>query len=375
MGDALPVLRQIARTARRRILARAAALSRGNRGRLLQLARIELLKLQPLLARTLKDAQIVAWLDAAKEPVRALALKPAEVSAEASPVRAPAPLAIPTAEAIVRTRPSLPENRTATTAISPGDSAPVVRSLFGRGGDRTPPPDYFPPLPDDAKPVVRFPQIEKAAHYLATRLDYTPQEFAELDDAARAVGFTVAAAQTLDAVEKIRKALVWDVEEGGTLKAFKETVKDALDTSAIADHQVEALYRTHMARAYSAGQIAVLDHPLITDEFPYLEYSARHDDRVRPDHLALETLGLNGTAVYRRDDPIWKRFYPPWAWNCRCFVIPLSIEDAAAKGVREAIRWVKTGEPPDVPEWVTVPSWLKLPKGWVPVGERLSAAL
>lgn len=357
MSEILPALRAIAREARRRILSRALAL-KADRGRLLAIARAELARAEPLLARTLKDAQLAAWLDAAKEPVRMLALPPVE----------------PTAEVIAPGRSAkreIPEfQKTGIPAEPVG-----VTALPGRGGTRPPlPPALFPPRPDDAAPVVRLPAIERAARFLATRLDYTPAEFAQLDDQARAVGFTVAKAQTLDAVEKVRKALAQDVAEGGTLKAFRQTVREALDGSALADHQVEALYRTHTARAYSAGQIDVLDRPFVSSEFPYLLYDYTHDSRVRPEHVWLGTHGLNKTGVYRRDDPFWKKWFPPCGWNCRCVAIALSVEDAAARGVREARVWQETGEPPDVPEWVpAVP--FDLPKGWVPVGDRLAAAV
>jgi uncharacterized protein with gpF-like domain len=43
-----------------------------------------------------------------------------------------------------------------------------------------------------------------------------------------------------------------------------------------------------------------------------LAYYATHDARVRDDHLAMETLGLDGTNIYRADDPIWREYLPPW---------------------------------------------------------------
>jgi hypothetical protein len=52
--------------------------------------------------------------------------------------------------------------------VFPGETSAIAAIQPGRGGGRIPPPpDYFPPLPDDAKPVVRFPQVERAASYLA----------------------------------------------------------------------------------------------------------------------------------------------------------------------------------------------------------------
>jgi hypothetical protein len=104
----------------------------------------------------------------------------------------------------------------------------------------------------------------------------------------------------------------------------------------------------------------------VADQFPYLLYTAVHDARVRPEHLQLERLGLDGTAVYRRDDPIWSLFLPPWAWNCRCHVIPVDVETAAEAGVGEARRWLRTGVPPAVPQYVAWPDFRPDPR-WVPV--------
>ena len=354
MGDPLPAFRAIARSARKRILARVAAMR--NKSQALAIVRKELAEIEPLLARTLRDGQILAWLTAGQTAARqrqrpvAEAIKPTE-AAEISEFR----------------KPEIPSK------------APLgVTFDVESGRNRLPPSPpsriLFPDQPDDPPPVVRLPQVERAARYLQTRLAYTPDEFRELDDDARSVAFTVAKAQTLNAVEHVQRALADDVERGGTLKAFKATVREALDRSAVSDAQVEALYRTHTARAYSAGQIDVLDHPLVADEFPYLLYDYTHDSRVRPEHVWLGKHGLNGTGIRRRDDPFWKLWFPPCGWNCRCVAIPLSLEDAAAHGVREAREWLRTGIPPARPEWCEVPPF-KLPKGWVPVGDRLQTAI
>lgn len=346
MPDPLPSALAAAAEARRRVLAALRRLGSRRRGQLVPLARAELARVEPLLARTLKDAQVLAWLEAGRDTARPLnlrALPPAPISVPLLALQKPAgPLFVPQAE--VQKPP--PE----------------------------PPGGYFPDRPDDPEPPVRFPQVEKAARWLATRLDYTPDEFRQLDDEARTVAFTVAKAVTLDAVNKVRQALEVDVAEGGTLKAFRAAVADALGESALGKSQVEAIYRTAVARSYSAGQRAVMEVPLVADEFPYLLYSATHDGRVRPEHLAMERLGLNGTAVYRADDPVWNRFYPPWGFRCRCIVIPLSIADAAARGVREAREWNRTGIPPAVPEFVPAPPF-ELPKNWIPTGQRLAAVI
>lgn len=226
-------------------------------------------------------------------------------------------------------------------------------------------------FPGDDPP--RLPKILQAANWLRTRLDYEPDEFRALDSEASRLGFTVARTTSLEAVNRIKNALAENVLQGQTLRTFRETSGDALAGTLLNPSQVETVYRTAVSKSYAAGQRTVLEHPLVAPAFPYCLYSATHDSRVRPEHLQLERMGLNGTAIYRTDDPFWELFTPPWAWNCRCLKVPLSIRDAARKGVLEAKEWLRTGRPPVFPEYVATPEFSP-PEGWVPVGRGIPVA-
>ena len=232
------------------------------------------------------------------------------------------------------------------------------------------PPPIVPPVPDaghpDDQPGIRFPALDTATEWLWSHLD-----FPELERDAQRVSEVVAQAATADAAARIRAALSENLAQGGTYGQFRGVVQDAIGSGLLSDNQLDNVYRTQMARAYSAGQQAVLGNPLVRTAVPYLLYSATHDARVRPQHLWMERLGLNQTAIYRADDPIWKRFYPPWAWRCRCVVVPLSVADAALHGVREAKQWQRTGRPPANPEFVPPPPF-DIPAGWTPTGPRLT---
>lgn len=288
-------------------------------GKLLDSARIVIARHEPLLARTLRDSLLLAWLDAAHAPaVEAIA-----------PVR----------------------------GIG-GGRRPPWRTLVA-GGDEEP------------ESVVRFPQIERAARDLAERRVLLPADFDRLDQDARRTAFTVARINSLESLQRIQKALTEDVEHGGTLKNFRKEASEAIG-DALTPGGVETVYRTQVAQAYSAGQHAVLDHPMVADEFPYLLWTAVHDSRVRPEHLAMEKHGQNGTAVYRSDDPMWVTLFPPAAWNCRCHAIPLSLADAASYGSREARRWLQTGVPPISPVHAARPYPIIPPPGW-PTSARIGS--
>ncbi len=46
-----------------------------------------------------------------------------------------------------------------------------------------------------------------------------------------------------------------------------------------------------------------------------LQYRNQMDDRVRPEHAAIDRVTLPPS------DPFWEEFYPPNGWNCRCTVV------------------------------------------------------
>lgn len=251
--------------------------------------------------------------------------------------------------------------------------AAVEKGILGawlagaRGPAREVPPPDGPPEPaaagDDPEPVVRFPAIEAGVRDLMRKNLVTADEYLELAEDAREAAFTVARAVSADAVGAVRAAVARDLVEGGGLRDFSAAVGPMLEATGLADHQIEAVYRTQTGLARAAGMRAVLDHPLVGDEFPYVRWAATRDGRVRPDHLAMETSGIQGSDIYRCDDPQLRRVWPPCSWNCRCIVIPTDVETAAAAGIYEARQWLLTGIPPVEPVWVqSVP--VELPDGW-----------
>jgi len=217
-------------------------------------------------------------------------------------------------------------------------------------------PAWSADLPGEPEPVVRLPLIEEAAKDLAGRQAMTRAQFDQLAGEARQKAFTVAGEQSEAVIGKIQDILVTNVAEGADLERFRKQVKVSIgEDTFLSEAHAENVFRTNAQTGFSTGLQTLLEHPLIGDAFPYREYSATHDDRVRDNHKALEKLGIQGTAIYRADDPVWKKFQPPWDFNDRCSWWPLSIEQAAERGLQEAIEWLRTGRPPAQPAWVDPP--------------------
>ena len=241
---------------------------------------------------------------------------------------------------------------------SAGDVAKKL-PLPAAGDALTPPPKppaLFAPAPDEPEPPVRYPLAEAAAADLLRKRVMTKAQFDALADDAKRTAFTVAQVGSLDALEKIQAALAEDAAKGGTLRTFGRRVDAILaGGSALSPAHIETVYRTNVGQAYRQGQQEILANPVVQDEFPYVEYVAVHDSRTRHEHLEMERRGIGGGPVYRSDDPTIRKFWPPWSYNCRCAAIPLTLADAARRGVAEAKKWLATGLPPPSPAWVAPP--------------------
>ncbi len=211
---------------------------------------------------------------------------------------------------------------------------------------------------DDGDRRVRFPKIERAAASLMNRNVMNREQFELQSEAVKAKAFTIAGDLSERTIGKVRDVLAKSTLDGPSLPEFSNRVTEALGKSPIGLAHLENVYRTNIQAAYRDGRESLISgNPIIENLFPYQEYLPIHDGRVRENHKALGSLGISGTGVYRRDDPFWDYYTPPWGFNCRCSVNLLTLEAAARKGAQEAIDWLKSGVPPVEPEhrWKSIP--------------------
>lgn len=302
IGASLVTAEAIAQELRRRLVNRLSR-RKYQQWELLTIARNLLREYEPILAENLANADLASWVAGV--------------------------------DAVIK---KLPGKSLAAFLRGDGGGIPPIdlRTAFGE-----------PP----GEPILRFPLLERARESLLERNVFTREQFDQLSAAARDRAFTAAYIDSEETLEDIRDALAETIQQGPSLRVFREKIEEAIQGSPIGPAHVELVYRNGAQQAFSDGLTTIANHPIVSELFPYCEYLVIDDQRLRSRHRQLAKLGLNGTAIYRSDDPFWDYWTPPNGHNCRCGRNYLTIEAAARKGVAEAKEWLRTGRPPVVPEW------------------------
>ncbi|WP_298543404.1 phage minor head protein [uncultured Porphyromonas sp.] len=105
----------------------------------------------------------------------------------------------------------------------------------------------------------------------------------------------------------------------GRVKSFNQFYQDV---SVIRDkynrNWLHAEYNFAVSSAQMASHWAEYQQD---EEMANLQYRTALDDKVRPEHAALEGVTLP------MSDPFWDTAFPPNGWHCRCHVIPVLKED------------------------------------------------
>jgi hypothetical protein len=268
IGRSVLAMESLARLVRHRIVRRLADVRGGfSVGGNVQIAREVLAEFEPIIAQAITDAELAAWITGTMETVDAL-------------------------------------------------PAAIVADLENTAGGALTAPVTPPSVTASNQSVIRFPRTERAARDLETRDIVNRATFDRLELEARNRAFTVAGEIGQDALSTIRDALVDTTRDDLTLRGFRRRLGEDLEGSFIGPAHLETVFRTNIQTAFHRGLQEMADNPVVADVFPYQAYDAIRDGRVRPNHLALESLGLNGTNIYRRDDPFWLFWTPPNGFNC-----------------------------------------------------------
>ena len=102
--------------------------------------------------------------------------------------------------------------------------------------------------------------------------------------------------------------------EGTRLLAEK---MDRLGITVNNPYNIETIIRTQNQIAHNAGRWQADQEPEIQEILWGYRYVTVGDDRVREEHMKLDGVTLP------KEDPFWRKFWPPNGWGCRCTALPL----------------------------------------------------
>lgn len=115
--------------------------------------------------------------------------------------------------------------------------------------------------------------------------------------------------------QNVRDTVNFRLDEG-RLRPFNEFRRDAKKIfNTYNENWLKTEFETVVGQAQSADQWIDIDRD--KDVLPLLKYQTVGDNRVRPEHAALDGI------IRRVDDPFWDTRMPKNDWGCRCFVIQL----------------------------------------------------
>ena len=200
----------------------------------------------------------------------------------------------------------------------------------------------MPDTPDLAFAIGLPP--ERAISYFKAKGYAITFDWHELQAEAAAKAFTVAKCTKLDVLADIRDALQKTLDQGMTLRQFRQELTPKLQAKGwwgkqeVVDPRtgevrraqlgspwrLNTIFTTNINTARAAGRYQEQIENI--EAQPYGQYVATMI-RTRPAHAA-----LNG-KVFRLDDPFWKAFYPPNGYNCHCQVNALSESRLTRKGL------------------------------------------
>lgn len=133
----------------------------------------------------------------------------------------------------------------------------------------------------------------------------------------------------LKAFHEMNEAFPSLLDENGDRKPFERFLNDV--------RKIDETYNGNYLRAeynfiHSSAEMAAKWEGFMEDGDRYnLQYSTAHDDRVRPEHAALDGVTLP------MSDSFWESYYPPNGWNCRCTVVQVRKKKYAETAHDEAM--------------------------------------
>lgn len=145
--------------------------------------------------------------------------------------------------------------------------------------------------------------------------------FREQLDFFKAKSFTIACVARDDVVAMVKDELEKAMKGKSDIREFRKNLDHIFRQAGLNllhPHRIDTIYRTNMQQAFSAARYLQMTKPHILKARPFWKYVAVKDGSTRPAHKAMDG------RVFHHDNPVWRVWYPPNGFNCRCQVISLS---------------------------------------------------
>jgi len=148
----------------------------------------------------------------------------------------------------------------------------------------------------------------EALEFVKERAALSPEQAADIAELYGAEASTIARGVGQQLESKIARAVAISIEKDLPIPEGAKLIGRAFNTAGVVPRNpylLDTLIRTQTATAYAAGRWQANEDPAIQSILWGYEYSTAGDDRVRPEHLALEGITLP------KEDPRWNTLTPP----------------------------------------------------------------
>jgi SPP1 gp7 family putative phage head morphogenesis protein len=160
----------------------------------------------------------------------------------------------------------------------------------------------------------------EAINFINSLTSYSKAAAKRLRGQYRQAAFTVARVEQIALLDRVKALLAQALEEGWTRDMFLARMNAAFDAAGITrlnPYHADVVFGQNMSTAYANGRFQQMSDKDVAAALPFWRYSTMEDERVRPNHAALDGF------VAKQGDAVWGTIYPPNGFNCRCVVEPL----------------------------------------------------
>lgn len=223
-----------------------------------------------------------------------------------------------------------------------------------------------------AEPTIGTVTFTEGQEFLRQKVSLPTKVWTDTLHQAHDRAFVVAGADSVALVEDLRRAYDSARYGGGGLAEFRKRFDEVVlqhgwQYNGGRNWRTRVIYETNLRTAHQAGRLRQMRDPDVVAARPYWRYvhaETREPKVPREKHQAWDGM------VFRHDDPIWARIFPPNGWKCSCGVGTVSEaglkrlgKDGPDTAPTLKMRRVKD---PTTGEWVQVPEGIDFGWGYQP---------